>query len=193
MGKAETFPYVDANVVSGTSLSLSSLTSGHKAASLADSSPASVPLPLRVEPKPKSGIRFSLSLSLHTKNAHFNLCTFLLRLTLSSSLFLLIFVFYLDCRQQDLLKKVVEIKPKRQRGSNPSDGNQSTPASNDSAPKYLKPDSHLKKEKKQPEADQEEKEQPLSRSNKAEEDTNKENPVKSLLGLAYASSDDDED
>ncbi|XP_062159742.1 uncharacterized protein LOC133867076 isoform X2 [Alnus glutinosa] len=123
-----------------------------KAASLADSSPASVPLPLRVEPKPKSGIR-----------------------------------------QQDLLKKVVEIKPKRQRGSNPSDGNQSTPPSNDSAPKYLYPDSHLKKEKEQPEADQEEKEQPLSRSNKAEEDTNMENPVKSLLGLAYASSDDDED
>ncbi|XP_059454182.1 uncharacterized protein LOC132184529 [Corylus avellana] len=116
-----------------------------KAASLADSSPASVPLPLRVEPKPKSGIR-----------------------------------------QQVLLKKVVEIKPKRQRSSDPSDGNRSTPASN-------KFESHLKKENEQPEADQEEKEQPLSRSNKADEDTNMENPVKSLLGLAYASSDDDED
>jgi hypothetical protein len=135
------------------------------------------------------------SLSLYTKNAHFNLCTFLLskNFTLSSCPFLLISVFHLDCRQQDLLKKVVEIKPKRQRGSNPSDGNQSTPPSNDSAPKYLYPDSHLKKEKEQPEADQEEKEQPLSRSNKAEEDTNMKNPVKSLLGLAYASSDDDED
>jgi hypothetical protein len=79
LGKAETFPYVDANVVSGTSLSLSlflsSLTSGHKAASLADSSPASVPLPLRVEPKPKSGIRFSLSL--HKKCAFQSLHIFI--------------------------------------------------------------------------------------------------------------------
>jgi hypothetical protein len=106
--------------------------------------------------------------------------------TLSSWLFLLISVFYLDCRQQVLLKKVVEIKPKRQRSSDPSDGNRSTPASNNS-------ESHLKKENEQPEAYQEEKEQPLSRSNKADEVTNVENPVKSLLGLAYASSDDDED
>ncbi|GMY12739.1 ankyrin repeat protein [Fagus crenata] len=116
---------------------------------LADSSPASVPLPLRVEPKPKSGIR-----------------------------------------QQDLLKKVVEIKPKRQRTSSPSYGNQSTPASKDSALKNLESESH--QEKEQPEADWEDKEWP-SRLNKAEGDTNMENPVKSLLGLAYASSDDDED
>ncbi|KAK9996833.1 hypothetical protein SO802_021519 [Lithocarpus litseifolius] len=121
-----------------------------KAASLADSSPASVPLPLRVEPKPKSGIR-----------------------------------------QQYLLKKVVEIKPKRKRTSSPSDGNQSTPASNDSALKSLKSESH--QEKEQPETDWEDKEWPLSRLNKAEGDTNMENPVKSLLGLAYASSEDDED
>lgn len=87
----------------------------------------------------------------------------------------------------------MKIKPKRQRTSNPSDGDQSTPASNDSAPKNLKSDSHLKKEKEQPEAEQEEKEPLLSRSNKAEDNTNTENPVKSLLGLAYASSDDDED
>ncbi|XP_047338347.1 uncharacterized protein LOC124941989 [Impatiens glandulifera] len=45
-----------------------------RAATVADSSPASIPLSLRVEPKPKSGIR-----------------------------------------QQYLLKKVVEVKPKRQR------------------------------------------------------------------------------
>ncbi|XP_072986881.1 uncharacterized protein [Typha latifolia] len=51
-----------------------------KAAILADSTPASLPLPLRVEPKPKSSIR-----------------------------------------QQDLLKNIVEIKPKRQRLSSPSD------------------------------------------------------------------------
>nr|XP_023927435.1 uncharacterized protein LOC112038806 isoform X2 [Quercus suber]XP_023927436.1 uncharacterized protein LOC112038806 isoform X2 [Quercus suber] len=121
-----------------------------KAASLADSSPASVPLPLRVEPKPKSGIR-----------------------------------------QQYLLKKVVEINPKRKRTSSPADGNQSTPASNDSALKSLKSESH--QEKEQPETDREEKEWPLSRLNKAEGDTNTENPLKSLLGLAYASSEDDED
>lgn len=121
-----------------------------KAASLADSSPASVPLPLRVEPKPKSGIR-----------------------------------------QQYLLKKVVEINPKRKRTSSPADGNQSTPASNDSALKSLKSESH--QEKEQPETDREEKEWPLSRLNKGEGDTNTENPLKSLLGLAYASSEDDED
>ncbi|KAK9983293.1 hypothetical protein SO802_032818 [Lithocarpus litseifolius] len=121
-----------------------------KAASLADSSPASVPLPLRVEPKPKSGIR-----------------------------------------QQYLLKKVVEIKPKRKRTSSPSDGNQSTPASNYSALKSLKSESQ--QEKEQSETDREEKEWPLSRLNKAEGETNTENPVKSLLGLAYASSEDDED
>ncbi|KAJ6766855.1 ANKYRIN REPEAT PROTEIN [Salix purpurea] len=57
-----------------------------KAASLADSSAASVPLSLRVEPKPKSGIR-----------------------------------------QQDLLKKVVEVKPKRLKASNSSEGKYSTP------------------------------------------------------------------
>ncbi|KAK9056507.1 hypothetical protein SSX86_023869 [Deinandra increscens subsp. villosa] len=56
-----------------------------KAASLADSSPASVPLPLRVEPKTKTGIR-----------------------------------------QHDLLKKVVEVKPKRQKVSTQATGNEST-------------------------------------------------------------------
>lgn len=39
-------------------LCMMTLTIRHRAASLADSSPASVPLPLRVEPKPKSGIRW---------------------------------------------------------------------------------------------------------------------------------------
>ena len=85
----------------------------------------------------------------------------------------------------------MEIKPKRKRTSSPSDGNQSTPASNDSALKSLKSESH--QEKEQPETDREEKEWPLSRLNTAEGDTNTENPVKSLLGLAYASSEDDED
>ncbi|KAF3438417.1 hypothetical protein FNV43_RR21179 [Rhamnella rubrinervis] len=106
------------------------------AASLADSSPASVPLPLRVEPKPKSGIR-----------------------------------------QQDLLKKVVEIKPKRLRVSSPSDGNQS----NSSVLENLKS-----------KTEQEEKDHPMVKSNRENGETNVENPVKSLLGLAYASSDDED-
>ncbi|KAL7584451.1 uncharacterized protein LOC111903038 isoform X1 [Lactuca sativa] len=59
-----------------------------KAASLADSAPASIPLPLRVEPKPKTGIR-----------------------------------------QQDLLKKVVEVKPKKQKVSTKSSGDVSTVSS----------------------------------------------------------------
>ncbi|MCD9642177.1 hypothetical protein HAX54_028860 [Datura stramonium] len=64
--------------------------------SVADSSPASIPLPLRVEPKPKSGIR-----------------------------------------QQDLLKRVLEVKPKKQKvstgsadGSNSISSTQATPSSN---------------------------------------------------------------
>lgn len=113
-----------------------------KAASLADSSPATVPLPLRVEPKPKSGIR-----------------------------------------QQDLLKKVVEVKPKRHRVSSPSNGNQTAPNSSDSALK------NPKSEVDQLKAG----ESPLSRSKKAEDATKAENPVKSLLGLTYESSDDEDD
>lgn len=116
-----------------------------KAASLADSSPASVPLSFRVEPKPKSGIR-----------------------------------------QQDLLKKVVEVKPKRPKVSNSSDGNYATPISSDRAS-----DNKIK-------ADQEKKEHILPAPSKPEGETNvkneaEENPVKSLLGLAYASSDEEED
>lgn len=122
-----------------------------KAANLADSSPASVPLSLRVEPKPKSGIR-----------------------------------------QQDLLKKVVEIKPKRQRTSSPPDGNESTPSLIDSAPKNPNSVSYPK-ETGQLEINQTEKDQPLSRSDKAKEDAVDKNPVKGLLGLAYASSDEEED
>ncbi|KAJ8767941.1 hypothetical protein K2173_020881 [Erythroxylum novogranatense] len=119
-------------------------------ASLADSSPPSVPLPLRVEPKPKSGIR-----------------------------------------QQDLLKKVVEVKPKRPRVLNPSDGNHSSPTSSDHSPAY----SRLQ-------TDHEKKEPILSTSDQGDEETKKDksaedkiehgNPVKTLLGLAYASSDDEE-
>lgn len=101
-----------------------------KAASVADSSPASVPLPLRVEPKPKSGIR-----------------------------------------QQDLLKKVVEIKPKRLRVSSPSD--------EDSVDAWK----NLKCAAVQ--------EDGVSRIKTREEETKDQNPVKSLLGLAYENSDED--
>ncbi|KAA8527960.1 hypothetical protein F0562_035171 [Nyssa sinensis] len=109
-----------------------------KAASLADSSPASVPLPLRVEPKPKSGIR-----------------------------------------QQDLLKKMVEVKPKRRKVSSPSDESHSIPVS-DAVNLKSKPDQ------------EKEKECPPSRPDKAEDEAKVENPVKSLLA-AYESSDSEED
>ncbi|CAN1266684.1 hypothetical protein LINPERPRIM_LOCUS12640 [Linum perenne] len=88
-------------------------------ATLADTSPASIPLPLRVEPKPKSGIR-----------------------------------------QQDLLKKVVEVKPKRPRIPNRSDGEISIVVSSKQTP--------------------------------VEEELPEKAPVKSLLGLAYESSDDED-
>ncbi|CAN0902210.1 hypothetical protein LINGRAHAP2_LOCUS21856 [Linum grandiflorum] len=98
-----------------------------KAATLADTSPASVPLPLRVEPKLKSGIR-----------------------------------------QQDLLKKVVEVKPKRPRVLN-------QPAGSNHGPETSVPSN------RSPERDQ----TPLKVPEKPS--------VRSLLGLAYESSDDDDD
>ncbi|KAH9725048.1 ankyrin repeat protein [Citrus sinensis] len=118
-----------------------SLTNGYKAASLADSSPASVPLPLRVEPKPRSGIR-----------------------------------------QQDLLKKVLEVKPKKPRVSTPSDGNQPKAISSNSAANNIKPEVDQVKKK----------EQTTSKSDKPGGQNEVEKPVKSLLGLAYASSDDED-
>ncbi|XP_057758943.1 uncharacterized protein LOC130979504 [Arachis stenosperma] len=129
-----------------------------RAASLADSSPASVPLAFRVEPKPKSGIR-----------------------------------------QQDLLKKVVEIKPKRPR----TDGNQSPALSNVSVtnrkPEHHneneRPSSGLKKVDEQSLSGlQKGEERPSSASCKAEEKPKNANTAGGgLLGLAYASSDDDDD
>ncbi|XP_010248079.1 PREDICTED: uncharacterized protein LOC104591008, partial [Nelumbo nucifera] len=124
-----------------------------KAASLADSSPASVPLPLRVEPKPKSGIR-----------------------------------------QQDLLKNIVEIRPKRQRVSSPSNGNQQSPNSgsspskgNHQAPISSSVASTSEKTKPVPEKE------PLpTKPTREEAETKPVDTVKSLLGLAYESSDDEE-
>ncbi|XP_050379071.1 uncharacterized protein LOC126796316 isoform X1 [Argentina anserina] len=119
------------------------LTNAHKAASLADSSPASAPLTLRVEPKPKSGIR-----------------------------------------QQDLLKKVVEIKPKKQKVASPSSGTQlSLNQKNGGAiSANSKPESNQDKDKVQ-----------LSLpSIKTDGESKVEATSQSLLGLAYDSSDDED-
>ncbi|XAR55199.1 hypothetical protein NMG60_11035196 [Bertholletia excelsa] len=115
-----------------------------KAASLADSSPASVPLALRVESKPKSGIR-----------------------------------------QQDLLKKVVEVKPKRQRVSGLSNVNQMQRIENPNESA-----SSGKRRREESDADQE-KQQFLPSMSKAEDASQAENPVKSLLAT-YETSDDEE-
>ncbi|KAJ0256404.1 Uncharacterized protein HA466_0093690 [Hirschfeldia incana] len=117
---------------------------GRGAATQADSSPASVPLPLRVEPKPKSGIR-----------------------------------------QQDLLRKVVEVKPKRPKVSTPSSASLSPPKRSDIGPTEAKVqrDTVLKK------LDRPE-EQPGGKA--AEGNGQGQNALKGLLGLAYESSDEDE-
>ncbi|KAG5602504.1 hypothetical protein H5410_033874 [Solanum commersonii] len=105
---------------------------------VADSSPASIPLPLRVEPKPKSGIR-----------------------------------------QQDVLKRVLEVKPKRQKVSRGSDGSnsisstQAIPSSNS--------DSNQEKQKDILPA----------KPNDTGNETKVDNPIKSLVA-AYESSDDED-
>uniref|UniRef100_M1CKA8 Uncharacterized protein n=2 Tax=Solanum tuberosum TaxID=4113 RepID=M1CKA8_SOLTU len=105
---------------------------------VADSSPASIPLPLRVEPKPKSGIR-----------------------------------------QQDVLKRVLEVKPKKQKVSRGSDGSnsisstQAIPSSNS--------DSNQEKQKDVLPA----------KPNDTGNETKVDNPIKSLVA-AYESSDDED-
>ncbi|XP_049345157.1 uncharacterized protein LOC125809605 [Solanum verrucosum] len=105
---------------------------------VADSSPASIPLPLRVEPKPKSGIR-----------------------------------------QQDVLKRVLEVKPKKQKVSRGSDGSnsisstQAIPSSNS--------DSNQEKQKDILPA----------KPNDTGNETKVDNPIKSLVA-AYESSDDED-
>lgn len=69
------------------------------------------------------------------------------------------------------MKRVVEVKPKRPRVSNLSDL---------SNPKHDNNNDKVK-------------ENPLVKTNKTEGETEAENPVKSLLGLAYASSDDEDE
>ncbi|CAL9240521.1 unnamed protein product [Arabidopsis halleri] len=129
---------------------------GRGAATQADSSPASVPLPLRVEPKPKSGIR-----------------------------------------QQDLLRKVVEVKPKRPKVSTLSSPSLSPPDRSDRGPTDAKV--HRDKQKEEPmtvlkKLDRPE-EQPAADKNdsKATESNGQgQNALKGLLGLAYESSDEED-
>ncbi|XP_077231337.1 uncharacterized protein LOC143864310 [Tasmannia lanceolata] len=112
-----------------------------KAASLADSSPAPLPLPLRVERKTKSGIR-----------------------------------------QQDLLKNIVEIKPKRPIVSSPSDGNKSNPILPGPTPMNEKTEQTSAKSLSSSKL-----------SNAKEMKTKPENAVRSLLCIAYESSDEDDE
>ncbi|KAI0501056.1 hypothetical protein KFK09_019274 [Dendrobium nobile] len=136
-------------------------------ASLADSTPPSLPLPLRVEPKTKSGIR-----------------------------------------QQDLLKKIVEVKPKKPRVSTLSEQTKlslsspvlpqpslATPAGNctgelpstskatGALPKYLQAPSLTEKRTINDSL--------VTKPSAEVIDSNMENPVQSLLGITYDSSDED--
>ncbi|XP_065019047.1 uncharacterized protein LOC135644972 isoform X2 [Musa acuminata AAA Group] len=145
------------------------LKNGHllhlRAASLADSSPAPLPLPLRVEPKPKSGIR-----------------------------------------QQDLLKNIIGIKPKRQKVSSPGSlqpehstqsfpGRVASPADSEGKlGKNLSPTRPCETQKSSclvaavgvhKKQEEQEGKDPSMKSKGAED------AVKSLLGLAYESSDDE--
>ncbi|RZC75148.1 hypothetical protein C5167_050625 [Papaver somniferum] len=85
-------------------------------------------------------------------------------------------------RQQDLLKKIVEIRPKRHRVSSPSSANQ--PAAVSSGQPSTNERIEHKIEKELP---------PLKPNNEEKAEPKPENPVRSLLGLAYESSDDEED
>ena len=89
------------------------------------------------------------------------------------------------------MKKVLEVKPKKPRVSTPSDGNQPKAISSNSAANNIKPEVDQAKKK----------EQTTSKSDKpgGQNEVEKpggqnevEKPVKSLLGLAYASSDDED-
>ncbi|XP_020572815.1 uncharacterized protein LOC110019489 isoform X2 [Phalaenopsis equestris] len=121
-----------------------------KAASLADSTPPSLPLPLRVEPKPKSGIR-----------------------------------------QQDLLKKIVEVKPKKPRVASPSEPSGTAELSSSSnatggLSKSLLVSSPTSTERSPMKDSSVTTTRPIGGV-----DSNMENPAKSLLGIAYDSSDED--
>ena len=166
---------------------LVSFTNRYRAASLADSSPASVPLPLRVEPKPKSGIRL---IFFHPNSP---LCMF-------SGFCVFIVSIFFQYRQQDLLKKVVEIKPKRPR----FEGNKPMQAPSDASITNRKHDrDNLEDNEQCLSGPKKVEERSLSGSKKVQEHSvsglhegeikpKVDNSAGGLLGLAYASSDDDE-
>ncbi|KAM3374533.1 putative protein isoform X1 [Capsicum galapagoense] len=106
---------------------------------VADSSPASIALPLHVEPKPKSGIR-----------------------------------------QQDLLKRVLEVKPKKQKASTGSDG------SNSSASTQAAPSSYSGSNQ-----EQQKEISPARPNDSTANETAVDNPIISLVA-AYDSSDDED-
>lgn len=111
---------------------------------------------------------------------------------------------YFNHRQQDLLKNIVEIKPKRPRVSSPSDcySSPSLPSqvlSANNAEQRPENDVYSSKpcrEELNPPAasnsDQKKGKVPSSLSSTGTEiESNPENAVKTLLGLAYESSDED--
>lgn len=93
------------------------------------------------------------------------------------------YFWFLKCRQQDLLKKVIEIKPKRQKVSSISDGNRSHPNLIVSASTNLESENDQLKDKVHVS---------LS-SHGIKSKSEGKTRVKGLLGLAYASSDNEED
>ncbi|XP_042382008.1 uncharacterized protein LOC121974824 isoform X1 [Zingiber officinale] len=138
------------------------LKNGHllhlKAASLVDSSPAPLPLPLRVEPKAKSGIR-----------------------------------------QQDILKKIIQVMPKKQKVSSHSLLQSEHSNQSSSGRGSIPVDSEGKLEKSlSPSRPSEVHKISCSvvtnspqREQEQEVDARPETTVKSLLGLAYESSDEE--
>ncbi|XP_048591763.1 uncharacterized protein LOC111210222 isoform X3 [Brassica napus] len=123
-----------------------------KAATQADSSPASVPLPLRVEPKPKSGIR-----------------------------------------QQDLLRKVVEVKPKRPKVSTTASASLSPPKRSDLGPTEAKVQRDKQKEEANAVSKKLDRPEEQQAGGKAtESNVQGQNALKGLLGLAYESSDEED-
>ncbi|CAI9754065.1 unnamed protein product [Fraxinus pennsylvanica] len=86
-------------------------------------------------------------------------------------------------RQQDLLKRMVEVKPKRQRVSSPSDGMQSSVILSRQESGKHESVSDQEKEKEKSAVD---------RFNKVGEEKKLDNPVVKSLLVEYESSDDDE-
>ena len=94
----------------------------------------------------------------------------------------------LPCRQQDLLKKVLEIKPKRPKLSSPPEANKPSPSeTNKPSTASAETVSTIQNAEK---AKQEEKLTRLSSKDEAKHKA--DNDARSLLGLAYESSDSED-